>query len=322
MTGSSTTRRKPERGFALLVAIVLSSVAAVITFALASLAYKNLILASDATQSQFAFYAADSALECALLGDKGCGFENQLASIDRALGADGLGPAPSTNANFLRPNAYLVVLMLTNEDDCSAPANTELYSQNGGLQNLSNPLGPIGNYRCNRFGHLCADSGSIISPPLNPPPNGQGTTAAPTLDLANCTSNDTTGLLTPVAKFVSDIKALKPDPDHQIIVGAIAGPPTPYTVAWVPAQGASSGTPAGQLWPQIEHSCGPAGFDDVNPEATQNPTDGSFGDPGVRIAQFVQAFANNVQGSICDASFGTSLGAVAAKIGQLIDAQP
>ena len=64
-------QKKAQRGFALLVAIVLSSVAAVITFALTSLAYKNLVLASDATQSQFAFYAADSALECELLGDKG-----------------------------------------------------------------------------------------------------------------------------------------------------------------------------------------------------------------------------------------------------------
>lgn len=72
MTGSKhIIRRKPQRGFALLVAIVLSSVAAVITFALSSLAYKNLVLASDASQSQFAFYAADSALECALQGDKG-----------------------------------------------------------------------------------------------------------------------------------------------------------------------------------------------------------------------------------------------------------
>ena len=259
-------------------------------------------------------------LQCiALLGDNGCGFEHQLASIDRALGADGLGPAPSTNANFLRPNAYLVIVMLTNEDDCSAPTNTALYSLNGGLSNLSNPLGPIANYRCNQFGHLCSDPGSIISPPLNPPANAQGTTAAPTLDLTNCTSNDTTGLLTPVAKFVSDIKALKPDPDNQIIVGAIAAPATPYTVAWVPAP---ASTPAGQLWPQIEHSCGPAGSYNVNPQATQNPTDGSFGDPGVRIAQFVQAFANHVQGSICDADFSSSLGAVASKIGQLIDPQP
>jgi hypothetical protein len=264
-------------------------------------------------------------LQCiALLGDAGCGFEHQLASIDRALGADGLGPVPSTNVGFLRPDAYLVIVMLTNEDDCSAAANTGLYSLNGGMQSIANPLGPIANYRCNQFGHLCTDpaSGAMIAPPLNPPADAQGTTTAPTLDLSNCISNDTNGLLTPVAKFVSDIKALKPDPDKQIVVGAISAPATPYTVAWAPASGASADTPAGQLWPLIEHSCGPVSFYDVNPKATQNPTDQSFGDPGVRIAQFVNAFANHVQGSICDASFAVSLGAVASKIGQLIDPQP
>jgi hypothetical protein len=73
---------------------------------------------------------------------------------------------------------------------------------------------------------------------------------------------------------------------------------------------------------EIEHSCGPKGGDDVNPEVTMTPTDGSFGDPAVRIAQFVQAFPNEVQGSICDASFATTLAAVASKIGQLIVAQP
>jgi hypothetical protein len=267
---------------------------------------------------------AGDVLQCiALLGDKGCGFEHQLASVDRALGADGLGPVPSTNAGFLRPNAYLVIVMLTNEDDCSAPTPTELYSLNGGMQNLANPLGPISNYRCNQFGHLCTDpgSGAVIAPPLKPPADAQGTSAAPLLDLTGCTSNDTTGLLTPVAKFVSDIKALKPDPDNQIIVASIAAPATPYTVVWVPESGGQNTQP-GELWPQIEHSCGAVGGDDVNPKATQNTLDDSFGDPGVRIAQFVQAFPNGVQGSICDASFASTMGAVATKIGQLTATQP
>ena len=262
-------------------------------------------------------------LQCiAFLGDKGCGFEHQLASIDRALGADGLGPAPSTNAGFLRPNAYLVIVILTNEDDCSAPANTELYSLNAGQQNVANPLGPIANYRCNQFGHLCTDPVSGVSgePPLQPPSDAMMTGTTPTLDLTNCTSNDTNGLLTPVARFVSDIKALKPDPDNQIIVASIAAPATPYTVAWLPGQGGQN-TKQGELWPQIEHSCGPVGGDDVNPKATQNPTDNSFGDPGVRIAQFVKAFPNGVQGSICDVNFATTMAAVASKIGQLT-AQP
>ncbi len=64
MTGSN-----PQRGFALLVAIVLSTVALSITLALTSLAFKSLLLASSARESQYAFYAADSALECALYFD-------------------------------------------------------------------------------------------------------------------------------------------------------------------------------------------------------------------------------------------------------------
>jgi hypothetical protein len=252
-----------------------------------------------------------------LLGDKGCGFEHQLASIDRALGADGSG-LPPTNAGFLRDDALLAIIILSNEDDCSAPTNTELYSLNGGQQNVSNPLGPVSNYRCNQFGHLCDDlaTNRVIAPPLSPPADAQGMPSAPTLDLANCTSNDVSGLLTPVAKVVSDIRALKSDPDNQIIVSAIIAPPAPYTVSWVPEMNGQNTQP-GELWPQMEHSCGAAGS--VNPKATSISTDGSFGDPGVRIFQFADGFLRKHGGSICDASYAEVLGGVAAEIGQLIE---
>ncbi len=269
-------------------------------------------------------------LQCiALLGDKGCGFEHQLASIDRALGADGTGAVPSTNAGFLRSNAYLVIFLLTNEDDCSAPANTTIYSLNGFQQNISNPDGTISNYRCNggpRGAHYCqrpSKGNTWLVPPLTPPVDYQGTATAPTLDLANCVDNETppngtgSSALTPVSQFINDIKSLKPDPDNQIIVAAIAGPAAPYTVAWVPASGGQN-TTSGELWPEVMHSCGGAGSYDVNPAATQNPTDGSFADPGVRITQFVNAFPNNVLGSICDVSYASTMTAVATKIGQLI----
>ena len=65
-------------------------------------------------------------------------------------------------------------------------------------------------------------------------------------------------MLTPVARFISDIKALKTDPDNQIMVAAIAAPATPYTVAWLPASGGQN-TQRGELWPVVEHSCGSAG---------------------------------------------------------------
>ena len=253
------------------------------------------------------------------LGDKGCGFENQLGSISRALGADG-SPAPSSNAGFLRPDAQLAIIVLSNEDDCSAPVNTQLYSLVGAQQNLANPLGPIANYRCNQFGHLCVDPAAVPStcltePPLQPPADAQMTASTPTLDLLDCVSDDTNGLVTPISSFVTGIKALKADPDHQIWVGAIVAPAAPYTVAWLPEAGGQNTQP-GELWPQVEHSCGPAGGDDVNPRATQATTDGSFGDPAVRITQWVQGFgANGVIASICDGNYASSLSAIASNIG-------
>ena len=266
-----------------------------------------------------------SVFQCiGFLGAAGCGFEHQLASIDRALVADGLGPVPSTNVGFLRPDAYLGIVMLTNEDDCSAPADTTIYSLNGSPQSISNPDGPVADYRCNggpRGGHLCKDphsasaSGAYATPPLTPPSDATGSPAM--LPLADCQDNDSgSSALTPVSKFVSDIKSLKPDPDHQILVGEIIAPAAPYAVEWVPTK---TSTGASENWPQVMHSCGAAGGPGVNPDpSTQTVADGSFGDPGVREVEFAHAFQNSVVASICDADYSQSMTAIAAAIGHLI----
>lgn len=65
-----------QRGFTLLIAIVLSSVALSLGLALLDLAYKQSILSSSAKQSQTAFYNADGALECALFWDQKKDFFN------------------------------------------------------------------------------------------------------------------------------------------------------------------------------------------------------------------------------------------------------
>ena len=260
------------------------------------------------------------------LGDKGCGFEHQLASIDAALGAVNLQPGqtpnpPSTNANFLRPEAYLGIVMLTNEDDCSATPPTPAYSLNGGSQNIANPDGPIANYRCNggpHGAHLCLDpaTNQMIVPPLTPPADATGN--PPTLNLTNCVDNETgSSFLTPVSQFVSDIRALKTDPDNQILVAGIIAPAAPYSVVWVPEVGGLNTQP-GELWPQVMHSCGAVGTDDVNPMSTMSPTDGSFGDPGVRETQFLESFKNSVVASICDPTYANSMAEIATKLGQLI----
>lgn len=69
---SMKVSQKPEalQGFTLLIAVVLSSVLISVGLALLDTSYKQVLLASAATQSQYAFYNADSALECALYWDQ------------------------------------------------------------------------------------------------------------------------------------------------------------------------------------------------------------------------------------------------------------
>ncbi|MEA2701633.1 MAG: hypothetical protein QOE22_342 [Candidatus Parcubacteria bacterium] len=61
---------RPQRGFTLLIAIILASVALVVGLSLADIAYKQIVLSSAARNSQVAFYRADSAMECALYYDQ------------------------------------------------------------------------------------------------------------------------------------------------------------------------------------------------------------------------------------------------------------
>lgn len=59
-----------QRGFALLIAVIFMTVMLAFGLMLGALGYKQSILASSAVQSQYAFYAADAGLECALYADQ------------------------------------------------------------------------------------------------------------------------------------------------------------------------------------------------------------------------------------------------------------
>jgi hypothetical protein len=233
------------------------------------------------------------------LGESGCGFEHQLASITRALGADGAA-APTQNQGFLRPEADLAIILITNEDDCSAPVLGGLYDTNTNT-NLASPLGPPANFRCNEFGHRC---GNPLAPPqrLSPNPSDLNTTVTYT----GCQSAEESGMLVPVATVAAQIKALKPAPAAQILVEAIAGPPTPYVVHWRTAFIADTGP-----WPEVLHSCGG--------DTADGGTLMGFADPSVRIAQFVQAFgANGAFHTICTNDFSLTLQQIKDDVGRVL----
>ncbi|HEU4731920.1 MAG TPA: hypothetical protein VFT22_28690, partial [Kofleriaceae bacterium] len=75
----------------------------------------------------------DQALSCiSQVGDAGCGFEAPLEAMKRAL--DGSRPE---NAGFLRAGAFLAVVILTDEDDCSAgPELFRLSTADVGMDDL------------------------------------------------------------------------------------------------------------------------------------------------------------------------------------------
>jgi hypothetical protein len=218
----------------------------------------------------------------AALGDTGCGFEHQFESVLRALGADGAA-APPENAGFLRPDAFLQIVLLTGEDDCSAPPDSDLFDSSS--MTIADPLGPLQSYRCNEFGHLCGGK----RPPRTP--TGE-------VDLGTCTSAED-GRLLRVEDVVTALQRLKADPS-KVLVAAIAGPTTPYKVNLGPAQIKNDTS----MWPFVEHSC------------TSMEGDG---DPAVRIKQFIDAFgANGVFEDYCADSFAPALQAIASQVGKVL----
>jgi len=58
-----------DKGFVLLIAILLASVFSLVGASIFSISLKELVLSSGGKESQYAFYAADSGIECALYWD-------------------------------------------------------------------------------------------------------------------------------------------------------------------------------------------------------------------------------------------------------------
>ena len=116
----------------------------------------------------------------------------------------------------------------------------------------------------------------------------------------NCRSNDTEGYLLSALGVADRLKALKSDPS-QVIVAAITGLTTPYTVTWrAPSTADTSCGAASCPWPVIAHTC--------------TASDGSFADPPVRVSELVGHFGSNgLRFSICG-DIGAAMQSIADKI--------
>jgi hypothetical protein len=127
----------------------------------------------------------------------GCGIEQPFEAIRRAL--DG---RHADHAGFLRDDALLLVVVLTDEDDCSVD-DPAFFAPDG------DGLGQLDSYRCFRAGVVCA--------PDAPDTVGRKDGCAPREDSAHLTS---------VADIAGFLRTLKPDPTRVMVAGmhAPAGP--------------------------------------------------------------------------------------------------
>jgi len=209
----------------------------------------------------------DAFSSIASVGASGCGFEQHMWAAKRALS----GQVP-TNAGFLRSDAYLAIIFIQDEDDCSL-------SNAGLLSTDTSTLGPLQSFRCNRFGHVCTVGGTTPDQMNQVGPK------------SGCSSNENSMYLSKVQSYIDFFKGLKPGAPENVIVAGIAGPTTPYAVELRTPPGGGTAIPA------VAHSCSYMGA--VGLEVA---------DPSVRLKQLLDAFPNRTTFStICQTDLSGAL---------------
>lgn len=214
------------------------------------------------------------------VGATGCGFEQHLAAIQAAL-----QPGHPVNQRFLRPSAYLGIIIIADEDDCSMSDSPSLLAP-------GTDLGDRQSFRCTRYGVTC-DQG------------GQNSNAMNNLGAkSQCHPNDDSPYLAKVSDFVKFVKGLKDDP-RKVIVAGIMGTSNRFEVEM---RSPSAGKPK---IPALAHSCTYVGGD-INGDGLPDP---EVADPPIRLQFFLDQFPNrSTFATICQKNLSGGL----QQIGELL----
>jgi hypothetical protein len=244
------------------------------------------------------------------LGQFGCGYQQPLEAL--AVSATDSGPA--SLPRFLREDAYLGLIIISDRDDCSALPNAAMFGPE--------LPGETADLRCATRGHACG--GQDLPYP---------TDTAYTDALVDCSARtDTTcaagtdcicpTACTPLADIhalADKVKGLKRDPDNQILVAGIFGWPgnaadmfrSEYKIAPIPNPAYTPGSQAPptlyDLWP----ICYDADHPPVNPDPATgyDATAAGYGaKPGLRLSAFIDEFgANGLKYSMCQPDWSRAL---------------
>lgn len=214
----------------------------------------------------------------AKLGTTGCGFEQPLEAVRRALNGSN-----AENNGFLRDDAFLAVIIISDEDDCSVE-KVSMFDSAPDLDSVDSNLGPLSSFRCFEFGVVCEPDMPRSAGPRQ-----------------NCVPREGSEFMYGVSEYADFLKSLKDDP-AQIIVAGIIGNPNGRPGDGVPPLivGSKDGEPT------LDASCSNASGD-------------GEADPGIRLQSFLNSFPNrNTSTTICEDDLSEALTVIADLLAKVI----
>ncbi|MGD0835620.1 MAG: hypothetical protein ABSB49_03130 [Polyangia bacterium] len=280
------------------------------------------------------------------LGTNGCGEEHQLQAFEMALGLTGADDSTdqSQRASFVRSDAFLGLVFLTDEDDCSTYPNDGLFGNTVNGVDLANT--ETASLRCSTRGYQCNGSDLSSNYPTTQDfstPNFGDCVPRPDSEYCPSALDGVTGLpgnvydtgsadsmkcnpLTNYKRIANEIKSLKSSED-KILVAGIFG----YTLqdgSHEPIKFAKHGTPPtstqpnpAPLYDYWSYCYDPNNLPNANSSAYYDATTGwdqnAWGNgagPGIRENAFLDEFKNSYKFSVCEADYSNALKAIGAAI--------
>ena len=205
----------------------------------------------------------------ASFGTAGCGFEHSLGALRNAL------VAPE-NAGFLRDDAYLAFVIITDEEDCTAPADSTLFA--------NDIMGQDWSLRCYLQAVTC---------------NGVKNDGLANVDLPlDACQVDPMSQLVPIPDLIQSVLAAKNNDPGLIIAAGIFGWPLPGQEASARYRITGGGGGGG----------GVRGMREVCSSGNGSAT------PAYRVKNFIESFPNNSTYSICQNDFRQAMQRIGEKI--------
>ena len=241
------------------------------------------------------------------VGVNGSSYPHPLQALRVALNPQaGINDA---NIGFVRPKAYLFIVLIADEDDCSAAPDDTI--DNGMFQAVT--PGDTSRLRCAARGHIC--NGQPI-PDYDPATGytGQGFTAS----LANCAAKDQLDPSHPdpaylplirVQDIIDSVNAVKARSQEQILVSGVIGWPRYFyppdvqpTDRYQIGKDSTAPSPQDTLWDYLPICEGP-------PDASaEGKVYKAYG--GLRLKQFIDAYKKGYDenaSSICNSDFTAAM---------------